>query len=470
MLQSLLSQIKKLYSTKKRLLAALFISALFVRLVFFLMVSPWQPDVVKNVVLQDDQQHLNRLSINLYQKGVLSDDSRLRPNPYRTPGFPLLAGGIYYLFGERQWIVLLFQCFMDSFTAVLIALTLLLFFTPGVVFGVTLLYVFDPGPVIHTSKLLSDPLYVFVCAAALYRTALFFKSSPARISLLIQSAVLWGLSCYVRPLSQYIPLLVIVVLIIQYKKDYKQWIKYGVVFTVVFIALLAPWMYRNSTAFGTAGFSTIGNHGLLFLHVKPILMKKFQLSRTEADSLLKAKTDSLIISAGVDQNEVYGFKKGEIHTKLAIYYIQKYPVDFLLYYLNGCVRMYISLGTAAPFEMLQIKERSDADTKYRPTGIINDISYFFREKGAAQLLLGGWTLLIYLVSYGLVLFGLYRSFRNYPGSTFLFSLLFVLYITAATGAAGALRFKLPAIPFYLQMAAFGAAGVTALIRQRTQPR
>ncbi|MBI2417531.1 MAG: glycosyltransferase family 39 protein, partial [Ignavibacteriales bacterium] len=89
------------------------------------------------------------MSVNLLKTGVLSDDPELKPNPYRTPGYPLFAGLIYTAVGEKPWVVLFFQCFLDTVTCLMIFSILLQYFSLNVSFWTAILYAIDPGIVPH---------------------------------------------------------------------------------------------------------------------------------------------------------------------------------------------------------------------------------------------------------------------------------------------------------------------------------
>jgi hypothetical protein len=205
-----------------RQLAGLFCLALVPRLLL-LAFGPWQdPDRA----LQPDSTRYLNLAENLREHhtfglrgpgGVMhqsifrlraesgtlpaADANGLRPESFRTPGYPFFIALIESLGGNIQTILLI-QCFLGAATACLAAsIAQSLGLTASSAFLVGLLWALHPGLIVFDSTILAESLFNAVLVAGLFLGG----RMPCRWSLLMAGFIL-GIATLIRPLGYfYVP-------------------------------------------------------------------------------------------------------------------------------------------------------------------------------------------------------------------------------------------------------------------------
>ncbi|MBI5727039.1 MAG: glycosyltransferase family 39 protein [Ignavibacteriales bacterium] len=426
----------------------------------------------KKIIQISDQKHLHDLSVNLLKAGVLSDDPDLKPNPYRTPGFPLFAGTIYTVFGAKPWVVLFLQCFLDTITCIMIFYILLQYFTLHVSFWTAVLYAIDPGIVPHTILLLSETLFNFIFVSGMLFLVTYFREEnrKRKLNLLLASAIILALSAYVRPVTLYLPLLFISALLITNFKNKKLAVVHGLLFSVVFYIVLFPWYLRNLSEFNRFSFSTIGDHGTLILQVRPMMEEKWKLTAPAVQDILLNQADSLIKLDGKDPELIYGFEKGDYFRKLSNFYIKQNPQLFIKHYISGLVILYVNVPTRLIFNMLDIK-MSQTDKDRSPfSRLFSGAGAFIKNMNFPQLLISGLSAVLYGISYCIALIGVYISVKKRNSVFHFFCIIGIIYLTLLAGASGNGRFKLPIIPLYLPLFALGLDFLQQILRNRQRRR
>ena len=173
----------------------LFLISLLVRIVYvFLFVEP-------EYLLIEDQA----IYIQLAQK--FPDSGFLGVPTERVPGYPFFIAGIYTLFGESVWNVIIIQILLDSISCVLIALMAKSLFSKG--FWIAgILSAINLNMVILSSSLLTDTLFLFLFILFLFSLLQYLQNERTRWFVLLVLFI--SLATLVRPSSYYLlPILLI---------------------------------------------------------------------------------------------------------------------------------------------------------------------------------------------------------------------------------------------------------------------
>ena len=133
-----------------------------VRLIFFGLVQPWNPQVEEQVILVDDAKGYHQLATTLIEDHRFALSGTDPPNAKRTPGYPLFIASAYSLFGPRPWTVLLVQILVDTLSCLLLLLTLARLFGQRVALISSFFYALNPPLILFSSRLLSEVLFVFL--------------------------------------------------------------------------------------------------------------------------------------------------------------------------------------------------------------------------------------------------------------------------------------------------------------------
>lgn len=440
--------------------------ALATRLALFVAVAPWDQQVRDQRILYKDASVYHRTALDIVKHQQFSMP------PVRTPLYPLFIASLYTLFGERPWIVLLAQIVIDTFSCALlfIFLTHLIDIRTG--FSASLFYALDPFLILYCSQLMSEILFVFMCVTGLYffsnATRFNFEKGASRNICL--SSVSFGIATLVRPISQFVPLVFILSIILLLRRNFRKVIKLSFLHLITFVIIVAPWAIRNYVAYGSLSLSTSGAYNLLILDVMPIVMEKSNLDAESAKSALLAKANGLMSEEGLNPNEINDFEKAKYWQRVALGYIKSYPYAFLKHYSLGILRMFGSLNTSGYSHTLGLRaERFVLDMKDYPN-VFASIRAFFQKKNTAELIIGAINGIYLVISYFFLTVGLLTFWRKPRKPLLVFCLLMIFYFVVLTGPAGVARFKLPTVPFYLPFIGIGAIAFLKKIKGKEGPK
>jgi len=161
----------------------------------------------------------------------------------RTPVYPLFIASAHYVSGEVLPQVLLFQCVLDSLTAIAVALIFFrLFKDSGYSLMAGLIYAINPFAVYYSNMILSETLFTLLIAIMFYLLACFFDGQ--RYVHLAISGVVLGLSALCRPIALYVPLLILAGLL-SVKIPFRKKVLSCILFILCFFVVVTPWYLRN---------------------------------------------------------------------------------------------------------------------------------------------------------------------------------------------------------------------------------
>ena len=330
----------------------LIIICITVRLFLFFLISPWNENVINNNILQpkSDEICYNNLAIS-----ILHGNFSLygRSEALRTPLYPAFISLFYLLFGKIIWIVLLAQIFVDTITCLFLFLSIKNLISSPIGFYSAFIFALNPFLIMRSVTLMSDTLFIFFCVLFYYFLVKVFLLKSTKY--IILSAIFLGIATLVRPITIYLPLLVILFFLIVNRKKFNNAIKMALLFGLFFLLSISPWIIRNYIVFNEIFFSTSGSYNLLMLYVVPMEVERRKLPTTVVENLLKAEVDSSLIAKGLDPTKLNNFQKDKYFKEIAINYIKKTPFTLLKYDLLGITHTIIGLGTREFATLLNIR-------------------------------------------------------------------------------------------------------------------
>ena len=422
----------------KRALPLILLTCLGLRLAFFIAVRPWDPEIADRVVLFKDGRDYNRVAINFvfYRQFAVERDGPL--DAYRTPLFPLLAGGLYAMVGIRPWVVLLAEAFLDTATCLVLYVALRRHLNDRVASISASFYALDPVLILYCCHFLTDIVFVFasVLAASLLASALAGESR--RFPYAVASGAVFGLAALARPIALYMPVVIAVPTAILLRRRPAAAVKLLGAFSAAFFVALLPWMIRNYRAFGSFSISTSGPFNILALNVAPAEAARTGEDLPEARRRLFKEADQLMQAEGIDPDHAGPFTQARYWQKVGIGYIMREPVIFVKAYAGGIAYMFTNLASGIYTNMLE-HHPGLPKSRRSPTQV------------ALILIIGPYL----LVTYACTLAGLFLAWRDRRSALLLVFVAIAVYFVLATGAGGMARFKIPAIPFYLAFAGIG---------------
>ena len=432
------------------------------RLLFFVLVKPWEPTVRDQVILKEDAVGYHQLAVSIVQDQRFASKKGGSPDTLRTPLYPLLISLIYSIWGsESTWRVLLVQILIDTGSCILLFFLILKFFTVKVAVYASIFYALDHFLILYSTTLLSDVLFVFLClVAAFWFSEAIHRGFDRSTLYILLSAFFFGLATLVRPVAQYIPLIIILFLLAVLRKELKKACKLALLFLFFFIITLSPWLIRNLSTFGVLSLSTVGPYNLMVLYVGPMETEKRGQPLEEAQEAMMQEVDRLIIQEGRNPVVMNAFQKAKYWEKFAFQYIAKHPIAFSKHYMLGIIHAFANLGTGPYGDLLQLpKKEAKFEIKAIPN-IFELLKTWFNQKTFQEIEIGFFIASYLLVTYFLLIIGLIVSWWKDRKNTFLlFCLMMALYFLLITGTAGLARFKMPAVPFYLVFVGIGLSYV-----------
>lgn len=437
-------------------------TALALRIGFFLVVQPWDPSVLQNVILFNDARDYNRLAENLLVNNEYAVEKGATPEALPTPLYPAFVAGFYALCGIRPWIILLAQAVLDTCTCLLILATVRRHAGSSPAFWAALFYALDPIAILYCSHLLSDILFVFMCVAGASLLAnAIAVDDPRRPRLRVfASGCLIGVAAMVRPIGMYLPAAVALATFLILRRSPRRAAIHLALFCAAFLLVIFPWLLRNHRTFGSFSLSTSGPYNLLVLNVAPAEAERRREDPGAARARLLGEADEAMRRDGVDPISADPFTKVRYWQRLALKYAREEPVLLAKHYARGVVYMFVNMATGYYANMIHhrpgIQVGSLGNDVAAPSAIGRMMSWAGR-KSPTEILLGLLIGIYMLVCYACTAVGLYVSWRARSSRYLLLCFAFGAYFVLVTGTAGQARFKLPAIPFYIAFAGAGAA-------------
>jgi 4-amino-4-deoxy-L-arabinose transferase-like glycosyltransferase len=187
------------------------------------------------------------LARNLFEHGTFGFDPDVA-TAARGPLYPVLIGGIQFLFGERLLWLRFVMSLADSASCVLLVLIAgRLGMGQRAVF-VGGLYAVYPFGIWAVLRLWNDPLIV-LCTLALVLLLLKHLDAPS-LKTSAYLGLLLGVALYAKELFAPVPVVVMVAtFFLRREIPRSRWIVYGGLTLLLMIVVVAPWTYRNHLVF-----------------------------------------------------------------------------------------------------------------------------------------------------------------------------------------------------------------------------
>ncbi|MEO7360829.1 MAG: glycosyltransferase family 39 protein [Gemmatimonadaceae bacterium] len=338
----------------------------------------------------------------------------------RAPLYPLVIGGVYWVFGEKPVLVLLLQCLLHAGTCLLLFdLTRRLFGQrAGVIAGV--LCAVHPVLLRYVPDLHLETLFTFLVTLTIWLTERFARVRNVRTGALL--GIAFGLATLTKSVILLYPGLFAMAVLNTLAREKKQLPIRGLATMFVTMALtISPWTVRNYMATGhfvpvSSGFSDAFLRGLIF-------------SRTEFITLRQPPYE-------VAENEVNAYFARLAHDAGTEWQRDDYETDQIL--------------------NQEMKRRLFAEPWLNVRRFFVGIFTFWYEMTSlsTSLFAGGMALIAWIFAG----FGLRRAYREKRKAWLV--LLPIVYLNLLLAMLLALgRYSVPIMPCLLALAAYGIDGL-----------
>jgi len=430
-----------------KILIIIFAIALIVRLaLFFYLYTVNGPDSFNPFLQGTDQAEYGRLAVNLSENSTFSLDKNepFSPDPSRTPIFPLFLT-IGYLIGGSFFIPTLLNILISVLTAIIVfEIALLISGSKKISISTAIIFSLLPYGVYLSNLIMADTLFVFLFSLFVFFFLKIIKQKSIQFKIIILGAVFLGLATLVRPITQFFVLIPAVLLLFLPSIDFKKKISASLMFLMIFVIVLSPWLTRNYLHFNEFFLSSIGRYHLYASYFTPWKAYREGISRDEAHARML-----VYIKAKYGLSSLHGVETSTALANEAKKEILTHPLSYGFFHLST-VPIYFFNNDF----LLVLREAFKVEL---PNVYIAQKIFTGDFGGLADSIFGLnlFFILLFLVSYLFValkfvfgvLGGVFYLWRDKLVA--FFSLTTILYFPLIIGSEGHARFRLPVEVFLI---------------------
>jgi len=444
--------------TLDKRLMDLFFLALDVRLGLFVAIAPWEDRVWQERKAVSDAGGYHQIAVNLLEHRVYSvhplssSGSPISTSIIlRTPVYPFFVAGIYAISGYRVYMVLLLQIVIGALSCLLIYGIGSMLFNKKVGFLAGCLLAVDFVSLLYANMLMTETLFTFLFLASIYFVVRFLKRSS--IKYLVWGGLFMGLATLCRPVSLYFP--VFLVLFFIFSSFFKRTrlvsrIANGLVFILVFLLVLSPWLIRNTVV---SGFPHISSMGRMLLMDNAVFLEQARSGRSfrEIQGEFSKELENLVKGKNLSEIE-----EVRIAQQLGLEKIMKHPVLYARVHLAGTLPTLVEPGSSEFWRLLGKKPRGiHILSEFLTKGSGGVIATVLGNKSFSQICYIGGAMIFLLIIYIALIAGSIDLILKRKYSVVILFLAILGYFLLAVGPLGNMRYRVPIMPYIMLLAAYG---------------
>ncbi len=353
---------------------------------------------------------------------------------FRAPFYVYCLAFLYAVFGASLWVSRLFGLLVGLGSIVMTYFIGKRIFNSKVGLTAALLQGVYPAMIYFEGELLLDPLFTLLLQFAVYKLITWFDNRTTREALV--SGLLLGLACITRPTALVFIPFVIILMAIKLRNT-SWWVRHSIVFVLGASLIIAPIFARNLAVADDPVL--IASQGGINLYIG---------NNSNADGTSAVLPEPLghnwrlkDITFLAEQDAGTELKPGNVSSywmNRAFQWIREHPGRFMWLYAK---KLYCS------FSNREISNNRNLDSFFNQVPILkyNPLSFGFL--------------------FALALLGSVVGFRHKPHICLL-SLIVLVYVLATSLFFFNSRFRLPLLPYYFLLAAYGLISFIHQARSR----
>ncbi len=430
-------------------------------------------------VVAGDSIHYAQLGSNLLSFHAYQWDAGM---PYRgaPPGYPALLAGTLAITGSMTPLVGIQILFAICATILLYKMSRTLLSVPYAV-AVTLVYALDPMTIFADTTLITDGFFSSFLICIVY-FAFFWVSKREYVRWGLVGVFL-GIATMIRPIAQFLILVFPAMYLLRewmsgMREDRSRiWAMCACV--IGFVLVVSPWIARNHTYFGSFEISYLGSDNLLKNDARGFLAWR-ALSQTDhplpAILVMRHINDPIFqvldkqIKTDLAQMTPPGGNPDNYEGRLAMRYILHDPIRYAYFHTVNTIPFFISSSVATYGQTIRQLRTSEGFFAPTSLSLLNTVQHILHPESlgafikaiysiapiALEIL---WWVLVSLAA--LIATILFR--KNF---VILLCATLILYFAALTGPMSASRYRIPAEPYLLILAAMGTHVVVQRIKEK----
>lgn len=400
-------------------------------------------------VLGQDSPGFVELAQNINKNHFFSVDN-VRPETFRTPGYPLLIY-LCHIISNSFYFIIFVQILFSATIAILIWLMAKKLLPPKVAIFVSLCFSLAPSTIFHSTVILSE--VSFVLFFLLSFLILFFTINSKRNFFL--SGIMLGISALIRPVSLYLPILFLIFIFFSPLREKKRKTLYSFIifFILGFALIVTPWYIRNWEKVGVWGFSSINTYNMAYYNVKDFVAQKFGANSQEVLSYNSALME-------IPEPMAKSFEQSNKLKSIFMPYLKKYPVSYTIFHITTTTKFFFSSSVRYIVLQLQIPaiQNTFGLNNFSPdllqTIIHGNLTTLVRTLRIQFIITIDRIFAIFITF--LAVFSLFVPTKRFYVLLFLAT---IFYFAVITGPVSIPRYRLPVEPFILILACFSGSYV-----------
>lgn len=409
----------------------------------------------------------DQLGWNLVQHGEFSqaEEAPFVPDNYRTPLYPAYIALHYWLLGHQPVSVLISQALILEVTSCLVLFLIgkrLFGYSVGV--AAAILFALSPISIDYAGLLWSDTLFTVCLILGVWRVVAYFDTCRRRE--IFAAAVLLGVATLVHPRSILLPLALLPFVLVRLRGWYGgirprvgTRMADAAILIAVFAMVLTPWVVRNYITFGVVNIASVADLNLLAYNAGA--MEAERTGTQLVDVVAELNHEAAATSTASIENEA---QQAAASRQVAFGKILAHPFDYLVTHLKGVIpvltpgaRLSLTLYGVQPTSAREVWAIIDSDAPDRISRLAPLMNAQFVQEAWPEFADAVFLVLVYS-------FGIWGAFTLRRGPWGWLILIVALYLVLLPGPAGAPRYRVPAVPYMVLLAAVGMESVAGLMR------
>lgn len=438
----------------------IFISALILRtLLFFINFSVNDHNLITTIKADDGYYELSQNIMNGH--GFTFDDhSPYRPNSLRPPLWPYLIALFAYIGG--YYLVLIVELIMASLIPVFGYKIAKLLFEEKVARAVSVLMIVEPYSVLLSFLLYSETSFTFFFIISLYFLIKYFYKENSLY--MIWSGIFLGLALLIKPTVQYFPILIPLFFILAFwKKNLKRRLIQAVLYSLIAVAIISPWLIRNYRYFGKIEM-TVQPAFNLYVYLVPTLLS------IDNKTNFSTEIENFVFKKGVNVFDITLANQAKYKSE-ALPIIFDHKLALIKSVLMTLVTFFTHDGMLTVLQYSGIRITNVVNVPFiqllfSPLILLKAI-YHYLFSPAILIMVGRflWFILTLSMLYGI--FDLYKKGRL--NSKYILISLIILYFALTTSINGLgvnARFRVPVLVLIFSFAVYGFYVILAFIKTK----
>tara|TARA_B100000965_G_C19590496_1_gene757739 strand:- start:1331 stop:2683 length:1353 start_codon:yes stop_codon:yes gene_type:complete len=333
----------------------------------------------------------------------------------------------------------------------------------------TLFYSINLNVILYQNLLLTEAIFVNVFIGSIYFLLKFLKYQ--KIKFLIYLSLSLAISALIRPQMYYFYIIIFLIIFFLINNNFKEKIKFFLIFIFIFKSCLFIWEYRNYKVHGNYFFVIVKEANLVGYYLPFFDQHEFKLNLEDAKNLRVKKYNKYI--ENLNNKEINNTKhiselllREKIVVKYAIEELFKYKIStFLQVNIFGSLKTILAPTFIDIGYFYKLKKNSFSFTKgnsfiEQSKNFINDVY----NNETSYFIFFVLSLLLILVTRLVQLYGFIIYFKKNPKISIIIVLIISFYLILL-GPLGAPKYRIPFELFFSYYLSYGLLNIIKILKK-----